>query len=378
MSQMLKHYKKLAIVDGSYFLIRSLKVPELWELKYNGQRTGGIFGFLRSLGSELVEAGYYPVVCWDAGLSPRRTQVYPAYKRNHIKLATRLLRPEDSDEDAVLGQLNESVGNYYAQEAMEQARESLATARRRLLETGVDEDAEFVAELHRQRDIIINILKSLGVPSLLIKGWEGDDLMVLCTRLAQQSVVMSDDKDLIQLISPNVDIVRPMRGERLHYDEYMKANDYQDPLEICIIKAIIGDPSDNIPSVTHGLERKYSLGATRGKHVAKLICESNENPEIYLEKLKEENKNYYNGFIMKHEDYLRNMELVDLRLVPNDEEVINEIVSTIDNQLGKFNLLSALRTISEQGITKFDTNGFMSKVIISYRVMTQDKNRRVM
>ena len=91
---MKKLLNKVWISDGSYLLQRSLHVPELWELKSKktGLRTGGAFGFLKSLNHEFKNLDYYPVVCWDAGLAPWRTSVYPMYKRFHIREAERTIR----------------------------------------------------------------------------------------------------------------------------------------------------------------------------------------------------------------------------------------------------------------------------------------------
>ena len=57
-----------------------------------------------------------------------------------------------------------------------------------------------------------------------------------------------------------------MQKQHLVYNEYLKSENMESPREMVIIKAISGDGSDNIPAVTSGLERKYSLGATRARN----------------------------------------------------------------------------------------------------------------
>ena len=85
-----KIFNKVLIIDGSYMIHRSLHIPEVFELKCSsGERTGGIFGFLRTLSSELRICGdYFPVVCFDEGLAPRRLAADPNYKKAMELLGT--------------------------------------------------------------------------------------------------------------------------------------------------------------------------------------------------------------------------------------------------------------------------------------------------
>lgn len=372
---MKKLLNKVMIIDGSYLLHRGLKIEELWALKSSktGLRTGGVYAFLKSLNHEFRNIDYYPVVCWDSGLATRRTEVYPMYKRNHLRETERLIkdsfRLDESvgsantpSDDEILNQIERKFsGNSSAiSEAMESAKELLKQSR--LNSSALFDPDDYRAQYHRQREVLITILNSIGVPSIKVSGWEGDDLMVLLQRISNKSIIMTDDKDLIQMIAPNTDIFRPMQKQYLTYNEYLSSENMNTPREMVIIKAIVGDGSDNIPGVTSGLERKYALGGTRARTVAKIILESNEDPSKYIPILEGMNKNYYKGFIQNHEAYLRNMKLVDLSLVPDDEEVIKDIVSEVVNHAGKCNLISALALLAEQDITSFDVNSFISKM----------------
>lgn len=361
-----KVFNKILIIDGSYLIQRSLNVESLWNLRSpkTGERSGGIFGFLRSLNYEFKNYDYYPVVCWDAGLAKRRTDVYPKYKKHHLRTVDKLLRncedgvDEQSLKDKVAVEFDdESTLN----EVVAAIHEALAQGVGRSVE--LDHD-DFRMQYGRQRDLLINILNSLGVPSIRIKGWEGDDLMVLLSRMSEQSIIMTDDRDLIQLISPDVSILRPMHKEFLTYDEYLKENDYYSSREIAIKKAVEGDGSDNIPAVTAGLERKFTVGSTRAKQVAKIIYSNNEDPDKYLKELEESGKNYYKGFVMRHDDYLRNMKLVDLSLVENDESVISTIYGEVASIAGKCNFFESSKLLADQGISSFDLNSFVAKMTL--------------
>lgn len=354
---------KILIIDGSYLIHRSLKIQELWDLKTkSGMRTGGIFGFLRSLNYEFRGYDYYPVVTWDSGLADRRVEVYDKYKNAHLRTADRMLR-ECSDPTDLSIKLEEKFCNESTlNEVIRSVRETMATSKIEDVHR-MDPD-DYRAQYARQRDLLITILHSVGVPSIKIKGWEGDDLMTLLTRLSRESVVMTDDKDLIQLIAPNVQICRPMAKQNLVYEQYLPEQDYSCSREIAIIKAITGDGSDNIPGVTAGLDRKYTVGFTRARAIAKVILKHNENPDGYLQELRDSGKNYNLGFVQRHEDYLRNMQLVDLSLVPNDQVVLDSIVTEVLAHAGKCNFLEASQLLAQQEITNFDLNGFISKMVV--------------
>lgn len=86
---MRKYLNKVLIIDGSYTLHRALHTPALQELvTTTGIKSGGVFGFLRMLQSEVKKfLGYFPIICWDKGLAKRRTELYPDYKANRKRMS---------------------------------------------------------------------------------------------------------------------------------------------------------------------------------------------------------------------------------------------------------------------------------------------------
>lgn len=360
---------KLLVVDGSHMLQRSLHIEALWKFSNSkGVKTGGIYGFLNSLSKELGKfPDYYPVITWDAGLSPRRVNIYPEYKLYIDRTVGAIVNSSVTIEklkelglnDKVLDSVQESLTNL----SKDQYNEIAST---------FNNPEDFRYQYSKQRDLLTSVLNELGIPSIRVRNWEGDDLMTLLVRLSDYSVTVTDDKDLIQLISPTNIIDRAMTNQILIYDEYMKLNNYSTPREVTIIKSIIGDVSDNIPSVTHGLERKYSLGEKRAKEVAKIIVDCNEDPNKYLPYLSSLGKNYYLGFVNNHDIYLRNLKLVDLELVPNDIEVISKIKKEILQYSGKHNYLGSYKLLSELEIYSFDLNSIISKLFSSFNLLKEE------
>lgn len=299
-----KYLNKILIIDGSYALHRSLKTPGLEDLATSkGVKSGGVYGFLRIFQSEVKKfPGFFPIVCWDRGLSKRRTDLYPEYKANRERQA--------SDE---------------------------------MIALGLAEKNEYLEEYHRQRFDLINILRSFGVPSLILPSWEGDDLQYLLSKVCEEGVIVTDDKDLIQLVAPNIRIRRAMRDEVISWDD---SDEYYRHPRFTIRKSIVGDGSDNIPQVAKG------LGDKGADQIAQIIMnEKFEDYKSVLEKYCEENS----GALIKKiralldnwDQFLINYQLIDLRLVEPPAGFEMLIKDLIKGVIGKPKLMEAYKLLGE-------------------------------
>ncbi|MEI8093938.1 MAG: DNA polymerase I [Spirochaetales bacterium] len=98
-------------------------------------------------------------------------------------------------------------------------------------------------------------LTALGVPVMQQDGFEADDLIATGSRWCQQRgvecVIVSNDKDLMQLVGGSVTILRSgFKGgwSRLGPDEVFKSKGVR-PEQIADWLALVGDTADNIPGV---------------------------------------------------------------------------------------------------------------------------------
>lgn len=310
-----KLYQRLLIFDGSHCLHRAICEPHLWEMKnYNGQRTGGVYGTLQTILKESGTFNYFPVVVFDGHLSKRRLDIYPNYKRYEEK---QLL-----------------------QESLEQPTE---------MELLQKEQRE---EYKIQREILKKILPSFGIPTIHLADWEGDDIIYILSRLTRDSVVVSDDKDLFQLFVDEPDMrCRIRRGMR---DEFINGDWFRDNElsvnDFIARKALVGDPSDNIPSACFQVGEKTALG------LYKLYTESKnvgfpKNEDELAVKCKEigipKRKAYLN---FDENQFLTNLLLMDLSLVEKEitPELVNELNQVIEehSNYSDFNyILDALQEL---------------------------------
>ncbi len=113
-------------------------------------------------------------------------------------------------------------------------------------------------DLHEQVPRILEILDAANIPHIRVDGWEADDIIASVARSATEldidTVMVTGDKDLLQLVNEHVSALRPPRKNENSYREiglnevleefHIHSNQIVDYL------ALIGDASDNIPGVS--------------------------------------------------------------------------------------------------------------------------------
>ncbi len=107
-------------------------------------------------------------------------------------------------------------------------------------------------DFHPQVERIIEIVKTMGIPVLELEGYEADDILATAaTQFASDDlrvVLVSRDKDLDQLVRPNVVLFDPMKNEMIDAAA-IEANKGYPPEKAIEVQTLMGDSSDNIPGV---------------------------------------------------------------------------------------------------------------------------------
>lgn len=111
-------------------------------------------------------------------------------------------------------------------------------------------------ELYQQIPLIKEVLKAFNVPILEKDGFEADDIIGTVAKLAYQqnikSTIITGDLDTLQLVNDKVKVYTMSRGlnESVLYDVNKVKERYNlSPKQIIDLKALKGDPSDNISGV---------------------------------------------------------------------------------------------------------------------------------
>ncbi|MGD9841608.1 MAG: DNA polymerase I [Steroidobacteraceae bacterium] len=107
-------------------------------------------------------------------------------------------------------------------------------------------------DLRAQTQPLLDLVQAMGLPMLRIGGVEADDVIgTLAVQAAEQSMevlISTGDKDMAQLVKPQISLINTMTGSRLDRDG-VKAKFDVYPEQIIDYLSLVGDSSDNIPGV---------------------------------------------------------------------------------------------------------------------------------
>ncbi|MBN1955184.1 MAG: DNA polymerase I [Anaerolineae bacterium] len=193
--------EQLILIDGHALAYRAFyALPLEGFATRDGEPTNATYGFTATLLNILQEyQPRYIAVCFDAGMSGR-DEIYAEYKGHRERM------PD---------------------------------------------------EMRIQMGRIRQVVEAFGIPIFEQEGIEADDLLgTLARQSAEQGVdtlIVTGDRDLLQLIAPRVRVF--LSGRRLSegqvYDQAAVQERYGGltPQQLRDYKALVGDPSDNIPGV---------------------------------------------------------------------------------------------------------------------------------
>ncbi len=143
---------------------------------------------------------------------------------------------------------------------------SRKTFRSEMYEDYKGQRAKTPDELKSQIPLLREFLSGLGIAFIEMDNYEADDIIgTLATKAAAQNyetLVVTGDKDALQLIRPNLKVMLTKRGimDMQIFDEEAFKEKYAGlmPEKLIDIKALMGDSSDNIPGVP-GVGEKTAL-----------------------------------------------------------------------------------------------------------------------
>lgn len=113
-------------------------------------------------------------------------------------------------------------------------------------------------DLISQLPLLKSTLEQSEINTFFLGGFEADDLIGTISRLSAKKkyidevIIITGDKDLMQLVSPKIHLLMPIRG--LSETKIFKTIDVVEklgvkPRQVIDLKALMGDMSDNYPGV---------------------------------------------------------------------------------------------------------------------------------
>lgn len=193
----------LFLVDGSGYIFRAYHALPPLTRKSDGLPVGAVSGFCNMLWKLLREARDTSVrdtpthvaVIFDYSSHTFRKEIYPEYKAN------RSAPPED---------------------------------------------------LIPQFGLIRQATKAFNLPCIEKEGFEADDLIATYARMAEEAgaevTIISSDKDLMQLVTPNVSMYDSMKDKQIGIPDVIEKWGVP-PEKMIDLQALTGDSTDNVPGV---------------------------------------------------------------------------------------------------------------------------------
>ncbi len=107
-------------------------------------------------------------------------------------------------------------------------------------------------DLIPQFSLIKQVTKLFGFEPIEKEGFEADDLIATYAHLAQEQgikvVVVSSDKDLMQLVTDQVEMYDPLKSKEIKAEQVFEKFGVM-PERVIDVQALAGDASDNVPGV---------------------------------------------------------------------------------------------------------------------------------
>ncbi len=132
-------------------------------------------------------------------------------------------------------------------------------------------------------------LSAMNIPIYAVPGYEADDVLGTIARQADgEVVIVTGDKDILQLVDDRVKVYMPIKG--LKEAKLFNTQDVQEkmgvpPTQIPDLKAFMGDPSDNYPGV-NGIGPKTAISLlSKYKSVEEVYENLGKVPEKTAKKL---------------------------------------------------------------------------------------------
>lgn len=134
-------------------------------------------------------------------------------------------------------------------------------------------------DLKKQFPVAKKILNAMGIKYFELAGYEADDIIGTFAKKIDEEpefvgTIVSSDKDLLQLISDDVDVKLLKQKDYIRMNKEVFFNTYGlEPIRMIDLKSLMGDASDNIPGVK-GIGEKTAIKLLQTYHTLDGVYEN--------------------------------------------------------------------------------------------------------
>lgn len=279
--------KKILLIDANNLFFRCYTANP--GLNSNGEHIGGIVGFFYSLQKAIKDIKPHQIfLIWDGrGGSKKRREIRSDYKDGRKPpRPLRFNRAHDIQKDPE----DEKISLYYQQQR------------------------------------VIEILNHLPFPQICEEGVEADDLISFLNSHFQCDdfikIIISNDRDFIQLTDECTILYRPATKEYITYKSFLETEGIH-PRNMALARAIEGDNADNLSGV-NGVGRKTII-----KHFPELASPKQLTLDEFKDLCETKDTNASKKILLQFETVELNYKIMQLYMplinVLSRERVLNQI-----------------------------------------------------
>jgi len=302
--------KRVLLIDALNLFMRNYIVDP--SLSTNGQPIGGTKGFIKSLQSVCRTINPHLIfVAWDGG-SQKRKSIDKNYKAGRKPV-----------------RLNRDIHNMTA---------------------GEQEDNK-----NWQQQRLIEYLNEMPIIQSYVENVEADDIIALVSQSQALSeyhkIILSSDKDFIQLCDDTTILYRPIQKEILNKKRILDQYEIH-PTNFALARAIAGDKSDNLPGIGGaGLATVSKRFPFLSEEKSYTIQELVEYAEGIDSKLK-----VYKNIVEKRELVEKNYKMMQLYAPNISAQSAQYIRRMLNNPEFNFNKSGVRAMMIEDGFGVYDWN----------------------
>jgi DNA polymerase-1 len=275
--------RKILLLDGHSLAFRAFFALPDTLVTSSGQVTNAVYGFTAMLIKLLAdERPQAVVVCFDKGMPQFRLERYAEYKAGR---------------------------------------------------------AEAPDTFRQQLPLIREVLESLRIPMLELEGYEADDLLATLTRHCRgeacEVVIVTGDRDILQLVGEGVSVIMTRRGisDVIRYDRATVLDRYGvSPEKWTDFVALKGETSDNLPGVPGVGEKTAAQLVNKYGDIEQVIAHADELSPKLRDSIKERaiqvriNKEL--GRLL--DDVPLEIDPASIRLEAWDEEAVRKLFTALE------------------------------------------------
>ena len=234
--------------------------------------------------------------------------------------------------------------------------------RRGFTTSDVDEKEAFA----RQLELLKNSLDHLPMKQVAVKYLEADDAIAYMAKkvIDKKSIIITTDRDYLQLVDENISVFRPVKtkenptGEMINL-EWMHKKENIHPYNYALLKAIVGDKSDNITGVK-GIGEKT---ARKDIHLLWSAHEEFDIDDLFKWLLTRKEKKYQK--YLDNEDLIRlNYKIVQLLELEISLASIDSLRNSYISETPKFNSYQFRINLLSEDISPTNLDNWMASFSI--------------